>query len=137
MSMSVFAAQSCLTLCDPMECSPTRLLRPWNSPGKNTGVGCHVLPPGESSRPSDGTWVSCTGRRIFCFNHCVTREAADPEYLSPIFISFPFLLLRAGRWADRQWEGAYYCLVSLFPRISMNTWLSPESQGCTRIHLLQ
>ena len=22
----------------------TRLLRPWDSPGKNTGVGCHFLP---------------------------------------------------------------------------------------------
>ena len=22
---------------------PTRLLRPWNFPGKNTGVGCHFL----------------------------------------------------------------------------------------------
>ena len=22
---------------------PTRLLRPWDSPGKNTGVGCHFL----------------------------------------------------------------------------------------------
>ena len=23
---------------------PTRLLHPWDSPGKNTGVGCHFLP---------------------------------------------------------------------------------------------
>ena len=30
--------QSCLTLCNPMDC---RLLRLWASPGKNTGVGCH------------------------------------------------------------------------------------------------
>ena len=33
--------QTCLTLCDPM--SPTRLLCPWNSPGKKNGVGCHAL----------------------------------------------------------------------------------------------
>ena len=26
-----------------MDCSPTRLLWPWNSPGKNTGVGNHSL----------------------------------------------------------------------------------------------
>ena len=25
---------------------PTRLLCPWDSPGKNTGVGCHCPPPG-------------------------------------------------------------------------------------------
>ena len=34
--------QSCPTLCDPRG-QPTRLLCPWDSPGKNTGVGCHFL----------------------------------------------------------------------------------------------
>ena len=33
---------SCLTLCDPMDCS-SQLLCPWDFPGKNTGVGCHFL----------------------------------------------------------------------------------------------
>ena len=27
----------------PLGLQPTRLLCPWNSPGKNTGVGCHFL----------------------------------------------------------------------------------------------
>ena len=31
--------QSCPTLCNPMDCN----LCPWDSPGKNTGVGCHAL----------------------------------------------------------------------------------------------
>ena len=35
--------QSCLTLCDPHGLQPTRLLRPWDSPGKNAGVGGHFL----------------------------------------------------------------------------------------------
>ena len=35
--------QSCLTLCDPRDGSPPRLPGPWDSPGKNTGVGCHFL----------------------------------------------------------------------------------------------
>ena len=36
--------QSCPTLCDPMDCSPLpRLLCPWDSPAKNTGVDCHLL----------------------------------------------------------------------------------------------
>ena len=34
--------QSCLTL-QPHRRRPTRLPAPWDSPGKNTGVGCHVL----------------------------------------------------------------------------------------------
>ena len=28
----------------PHRRQPTRLPRPWDSPGKNTGVGCHFLP---------------------------------------------------------------------------------------------
>ena len=34
--------QSCPTL-RPHRQQPTRLCRPWDSPGKNTGVGCHFL----------------------------------------------------------------------------------------------
>ena len=34
--------QSCPTLCDPINGSP-RLPGPWDSPGKNTGVGRHFL----------------------------------------------------------------------------------------------
>ena len=30
---------------------PTRLLCLWNSPGKNTGVGCHSLPQGDLPNP--------------------------------------------------------------------------------------
>ena len=38
--------QSCPTLCDPIDGSPPARPppRPWDSPGKNTGVGCHFLP---------------------------------------------------------------------------------------------
>ena len=34
------SSQLCPAVCDPIYCSP---LCPWDSPGKNTGVGCHVL----------------------------------------------------------------------------------------------
>ena len=36
-------AQSCPNLCDPMDCSPPGFSVHGDSPGKNTGVGCHVL----------------------------------------------------------------------------------------------
>ena len=35
--------QLCPTLCDPHLWQPTRLPCPWDSPVKNTGVGCHFL----------------------------------------------------------------------------------------------
>ena len=35
--------QSCPTLCNPRDGSPPGSPCPWDSPGKNTGVGCHFL----------------------------------------------------------------------------------------------
>ena len=35
--------QLCPTLCDPIDGSPPGSPPPWDSPGKNTGVGCHFL----------------------------------------------------------------------------------------------
>jgi len=49
----------------PHGLQPTRLLCPWDSPGKNTGVRCHALLQGifptQGSNPR--LYVSCTGRR--------------------------------------------------------------------------
>ena len=45
-----FVAQLCLTLCDPMDCGPQGSC-PWDSPGKNTGVGCHALLQGNLPNP--------------------------------------------------------------------------------------
>ena len=34
---------SCVCLCATLWTEAVRLLCPWDSPGKNTGVGCHAL----------------------------------------------------------------------------------------------
>ena len=41
--MLCLVAQSCLTFCDPMDCSPPGSSVHGDSPGKNTGEGCHAL----------------------------------------------------------------------------------------------
>ena len=41
--------QSCPTLCKPQRRQPMRLPHPWDSPGENTGLGCHF-----KSRYSNG-----------------------------------------------------------------------------------
>ena len=50
----------------PHRWQPTRLPHSWDSPGKNTGVGCHFLPkPLLSSMSRDlggGFWVYCRQR---------------------------------------------------------------------------
>ena len=49
------ATQSCLTLCDPMNCSPPGSSVHGDSLGKNTGVGCHAhlqgIVPTQGSNP--------------------------------------------------------------------------------------
>ena len=52
----VCVAQSCPT--------PARLLCQWDSPSKNTGVGCHFLLQG-IFLTRDGSRVSCTAGRLF------------------------------------------------------------------------
>ena len=44
-------AHLCPTLCDPMDCSPPGSSVHGDSPGKNTGVGCHALLQGDLPNP--------------------------------------------------------------------------------------
>ena len=41
--VSVLVTQSYPTFCKPMDIAHQLPLRPWDSPGKNTGVSCHSL----------------------------------------------------------------------------------------------
>ena len=41
--MKLLVSQLCPTLCDPVDCSPHKLLCPWDFPGKNAVVGHHSL----------------------------------------------------------------------------------------------
>ena len=72
--------QSCLTLCDPIDSSPPRPRRPWDSPGKNTGVGCHFL-------------LQC--RKVKCESEsevaqlCLTlSDPMDCSYQAPLSMGF-------------------------------------------------
>ena len=66
-----YCACVCSVMSNPMQprgLKPVRLLCPWNSPGKNTRVGCLVLLQG-SSQPRDWTRVSCFGRQVL-YHQC-------------------------------------------------------------------
>ena len=43
MLLLLLSCFSCVRLCATPRRQPTRLPHPWDSPGKNTGVGCHFL----------------------------------------------------------------------------------------------
>ena len=89
-------AQSCPTLCDPMD---TRLLRPWGFLGKSTGVGCHFLLQG-TSQPRDQTQVSHILDRRFTVR--ATREEEGDVKLTSrrttLFSpNFPFSVLDSSK----------------------------------------
>ena len=44
-------SQSCPTLCNPMDCTPPDSCVHGDSPGKNTGVGCHAFLQGTLPDP--------------------------------------------------------------------------------------
>ena len=67
-----FGAKLCLTVCDPMKCSPPGSSVHGDSPGKNIGVGCHPSLRG-SSQPRDRTQVSHIAGRFF--TNWATKEA--------------------------------------------------------------
>ena len=49
--MLCLVTQSCVTLCDPMDCSLPASSVHEDCPGKNTGVGCHALLQGDLPSP--------------------------------------------------------------------------------------
>ena len=51
--------QSCLTLCDPMDCSPPGSSVHRDFPGKNTGVGCCALLQGNFQTQGSNPSVFC------------------------------------------------------------------------------
>ena len=61
--------QSCLTLCNPMDCSPAGSSAHGDSPGKNTGMGCHFLLQGIFlTRGSNPGLLHCR-QSPYCLSH--------------------------------------------------------------------
>ena len=78
-------AKLCLTLSQPYGLSSSRLLCPWNSPGKTTGVVA-ISFFRRSSWLRDWTCVSCIGRWILY--HWATREAQSLDQFSSVQLSY-------------------------------------------------
>ena len=67
------AAAAAVVLCNPMACSPPGSSVPGDSPGKNTGVGCHALLQGIF--PTQGSNPGLPHCRRILFTVWATREA--------------------------------------------------------------
>ena len=92
--------QSCPTLCNPIDCTPTRLLCSWDSPGKNTGVGCHFFLQGiflpQGLNPRLFHLPSLAGRFLMTGTTWEACDLADPidTHVDP-----------RGQWLFSQWFG--------------------------------
>ena len=99
---------SCLPLCvslsvvsdslQPYRLQPARLLCPWDSLGKNTGVDCHSLLQGIF--PTQGSnWrllhLTCIGRWVLyvCLPRGATWGYSSPNIYTILFLNFFFFLI--------------------------------------------
>ena len=61
--------QSCLTLCNPVDCSPPGSSVRGDSPGKNTGVGCRALLQGIFPTQGSNTGLLHCRRILYHLSH--------------------------------------------------------------------
>ena len=96
-------AQSCLILCNPMDCSPSGSSVHGDSPGKNTGVGCHALlqeiVPTEGSNPG----LPHCRQVLYCLSHQGSQRILE-------CVAYAFS--RGSSWPRNQtWD---YCIAGRF-----------------------
>ena len=101
-------AQSCPTLCDPMDplqchgLQTARLLYPWNSPGKNNGLDSHSLLQGIFSTQGSNQGLLCCRQILYHLSHqgspyyivssVVTSETVSPALISQLDSRHIFLI---------------------------------------------
>ena len=91
--VKVLVAQLCPTLLRPRGLEPARLFCPWDSPSKNTGVGCHALLQGIF--PAQGSNPGLLHCRQILY-HLSNREAPDKKLKPSTALNTVGLLWPAG-----------------------------------------
>ena len=117
--MKVLDAHWFPTLYDPMDC-PTRLLSPWNSPGKNTGVSCHFLLQGIF--PTQGSNLGLLHYRL------IPYHLSHQGSLKNICCNYE--IIQSGYRHGKGSVGVNYFLVSYFQSPC------PERKRSVRVQLL-
>ena len=122
---SVLVAQLCLTLCDPWTIAH-KLLCPWDSPGKNTGVRSHSLLRG-SSRPRDQTPSPTLKADSLPYEppgsplqvRCISNKLLKYSVLFFVSLSLPVVFvcisLASRQEASQEWCLCLYCFPGVFP----------------------
>ena len=83
-------AQSCLTVCDPMDYSPPGSSVHRDSPGKNFGESCHALLQGIFPTQGSNLGLPHFSQILYCLGHqgspngCRVIHCQDVEFHSPV-----------------------------------------------------
>ena len=111
-------AQSQMTFCNCMDCSPPGCLCPWNFPSKNTGVGCHFLLQGIF--PNQGSslisYIFCIASRFFTTEPSGKPMLDRQEHLERAVRAVSFHsskccqrktwgFYKMSKWSTHWWEG--------------------------------
>ena len=67
--------QSCLTLCNPRDCSPPGSSVHGDFPGKNTGAGCHALLQGIFLTQGSNPGIPHYRQILYCLSHLGSPKA--------------------------------------------------------------
>ena len=105
-------SQSCPTLCDPRDCSRPGASAHGDSPGKNTGVGCHALLQGIF--PTQGLNIGLLHWRWILYH---LSHQGSPWILE--WVAYPFA--RGSSW-PRNWTGVS-CIAGGFS----TSWATRET----------
>ena len=99
MCVCVLAAQLCLTLFNPMDCSPPGFSVHGDSPGKNAGVGCHALFQGIFPTQGSNPGLLHCRQTVYHLSH-----QGSPRYCTnTLYTLFPVILT-----APQNGIGSYY-----------------------------
>ena len=91
--------QLCPALCDPMDCSPPGSSVHKDSPGKNTGVGCHALFQAVFPTQGSNTGLLHCRQILYRLSHQVSPRILD-------WVAYPFSR-GSSRPRNRTWSPAF------------------------------
>ena len=107
--------QLCLPLCDPMDCSTPGSSVHGDSPGKNTGMGCHALLQGIFSTQGSNPGLLHCRQILYHLSH-----QGSPRILE--WVAYPFS--RGSSWPRNQTRVSY--IADRF----FTSWATREALYC-------
>ena len=107
-SMPCLVVQSCLTLCDPMDCSPPVSSVHGDFPGQNTGVGCHALLQGIFSTQGSNPSLQHCRQILYRLSH---QGSQKTQWV------FPKLKVK---WTDKIWKRGSFSKFLVGSKVDCN-----------------